>query len=226
MRDPATKSAVFRVILLGTALLLVIGLIVWMQRSDPPAQSVASIAPAPDAAGSWETELIRSATASPTGASRPPRVTHTVRDKRRRDALREAIYEAYGLSAPAPGSPPPLGSSPHAPLGADAGRISPEYIQARIREDFVPLARQCYEAAIDRDAGKAGKLVLSFVIVGDEGTGGIVESAETTKGTTLDDEELVGCLRESMLSLSFVPPENGGSVTVTYPFLFDPADGG
>jgi hypothetical protein len=54
--------------------------------------------------------------------------------------------------------------------------------------------------------------------------GGIVESAEITKGTTLEDEELGYCLRESMLAMSFVPPEHGGSVTVTYPFGFSPGD--
>jgi hypothetical protein len=226
MRDPETKSALLRVSLLAAALVAVIALIVWMPRSPSPPDAGTAGAAVADSGPRWETDLIRSATATPPNATPAPRVTRTVRDRQRRDQLRERIYQAYGLQAPAAGATPPSGGSPHAPLGSDAGRISPEYVQARIREDFVPLAKQCYEAAIERDAGKAGKLVFSFVIVGDDDSGGIVESAETVKGTTLDDEELVTCLRESMLSLSFAPPENGGSVSVTYPFLFDPGDGG
>ena len=36
---------------------------------------------------------------------------------------------------------------------------------------------------------------------------------------------MVECLRESMMSMSFDPPEGGGAVEVTYPFVFVTEDG-
>ncbi len=167
---------------------------------------------------------VTSADAAPDETKPPAR---TLRDKRRRDDIRERIYAAYGRTPPPESAEKPKQGAPlHAPLGPEAGSISPEYVQARIREDFVPMAKECYEAAIERDPSLQGKVVFSFVIVGDESVGGIVESAELTDGSTLKEEELSTCLRESMLSMSFVPPEGGGSVSVTYPFLFSPGDGG
>ena len=111
-----------------------------------------------------------------------------------------------------------------ATFAADAGTLDKAYIQKRIRQDFVPLAKECYEAALERDAKLGGKLVFSFVIVGDEDVGGIVESAEIDPSSTLVEKELVYCMRESLLSLSFEPPKHGGVVTVTYPFVFSPGD--
>lgn len=221
--DGSSRSAVIRVVVLLVALGAVVAMIVWMQRrSAGPDAAVPSAATGSANEQSWEARLIRSAqSAEP---ARP--MQRTVKDKRRRDELRELIYKAYGRTPPSTPARPKQGAAYHAPLGTDAGKISPEYVQQRIREDFVPLAKQCYEAALERDPEVAGKLVLSFVIVGDEDVGGIVESADVDDQSTIKDEDFQLCMRESMLSLSFVAPENGGSVTVTYPFLLHPGDGG
>lgn len=86
------------------------------------------------------------------------------------------------------------------------------------------MAGTCYEAALELDPKLAGRLVLSFVIVGDESVGGIVESVEIDPSTTIAGDELLYCMRESLLSLVFEPPKGGGSVTVTYPFELSPDD--
>ena len=62
------------------------------------------------------------------------------------------------------------------------------------------------------------------MIVGDAKSGGIVDQAKINERTDIADRELATCLRESMLSMVFAPPENNGWVTVTYPFRFSPDD--
>jgi hypothetical protein len=153
--------------------------------------------------------------------------------------VRERIYRALGQTPPAPsGSPgearrpltwpstPARGRAPRVP--GDAGKLDAAYIRSRIQQDFMPLAKECYEAALERAPGLRGKLVFSFVIIGDEAVGGIVESAEIDPSSTLTDAELGYCLRESLLSVSFDPPPESGVVSVTYPFMFSPdgPDGG
>ena len=63
-----------------------------------------------------------------------------------------------------------------------------------------------------------------FSIVGNTELGGVVEKVEVhQEGTTLDDEEFVTCVRESMYTTMFdAPPEGQNSITVTYPFSFAP----
>lgn len=146
-----------------------------------------------------------------------PKRQKLAKDRAERDKLRERIYRSLGQVPPTNSR-----SLPPSTLGREAGTMDPAYIQARIREDFFPLARQCYEAALERDAARAGKLVMSFNIVGDDDVGGIVEAADSTEDSTLTDPELLYCMRESMLSMSFEPPKHGGSVTVVYPFVFSP----
>jgi hypothetical protein len=133
--------------------------------------------------------------------------------------MREKIYRAFGRPPPSPnlrrGVPP--GS---APITAPPQTLDKKYIQDRIREDFVPLAKECYEAALERDESLAGKMIIEFTIVGDGSVGGVVDSANLLEESTLAESELSLCMRESMMSMSFEPPESGGMTTVRYPFVF------
>jgi hypothetical protein len=139
--------------------------------------------------------------------------------RKQRAELREDIYRALGKQPPeATGKAAPARKLPRSsPVPLDK-----KYIQERIREDFVPLAKDCYEALLSKNPTARGKAVFSFVIVGDAETGGIVESAELVDGTTLTDPEFSYCVSESLLSLAFAPPPNDGWVTVTYPIDFSP----
>jgi hypothetical protein len=139
--------------------------------------------------------------------------------RNRRDSLRDDIYRGLGKRPPdvtekAPGKRTLPGSSP-VPLDR-------KYIQERIREDFVPLAKVCYDALLAQKPTARGKVVFSFAIVGDAETGGIVEFVELDDGTTLSDPEFAYCVTESLLSVSFVPPPKDGWVTITYPIDFSP----
>jgi hypothetical protein len=102
------------------------------------------------------------------------------------------------------------------------GRLTSEYIRQRIREDFIPLARSCYESALVAQPELRGKIVIDFAIVGDAQVGGIVDRADLDPGTDIRDPEFLTCMQESMLSMVFEPPDHSGWVTVTYPFEFSP----
>jgi hypothetical protein len=143
------------------------------------------------------------------------------RDRAERDQIRERIYRSLGRTPPS-AAQALKSARAGAPPVADAGKLDAAYIRNRIRQDFMPLAKECYEAALERSPDLRGKLVFSFVIVGDDTVGGIVESAEVDPSSTLTEAELVYCLRESLLSVSFEPPPESGVVTVTYPFIFSP----
>lgn len=220
MTDPPANPKP-KLVLLVLSLVLVVAGILWLQRVDPgKAQKGAALsaltASEDEPATATETEATEEQLKDASVAA-DARATQARRDRAARDALRQRIYRSLGLT-------PPTDSKPLQPsaIAREAGVLEPAYIQARIREDFFPLARECYEAALERDATLAGRLVMSFNIVGDDDVGGIVESAETTEDSTLVDKELLYCMRESMLSMSFEAPANGGTVSVVYPFVFSP----
>jgi hypothetical protein len=153
----------------------------------------------------------------------PRQVEHaagTVVDRKLRDALRARLVpplERQGVERdPHTGLTIPTGSN------GPSHNLSREYLQARIREDFYPLAMACYESALAKRPEQRGKVVVDFMIVGDAKVGGIVDQAKINERTDITDAEFTGCIRESMLSMVFAPPDNDGWVTVTYPFEFSP----
>jgi hypothetical protein len=152
--------------------------------------------------------------------------------RRARDAMREDILAALKRraaaaapsAAPAHARPRPAAKAQEAPE-EPRGHYEPSYIQAVVREDMFPLMRSCYEGALKRNPKVAGKLVLAFDIVGDPEVGGIVEGADFTEESTLKDEEMATCVRESLMTLTFdKPPSGGGRVSVKYPVEFAPGD--
>jgi hypothetical protein len=151
-------------------------------------------------------------------------VSSTTRDRALRDEFRKRIQQALAnaaASGAARSEAPPAGA-PAPSASAESPKLDADYIRQRVREDFVPLAKQCYEAALERAPDAGGKLVLQFTIVGDARVGGLVDSVELGRGTTLEDPKLVECMRESMMSMAFKPPPSGGMVTVVYPFVLSP----
>jgi hypothetical protein len=153
---------------------------------------------------------------SPSGAEK------SREDRAQRDEIRRRIYQAFGEPAPEPPS------APHQATAAEERDIDHDYIVRHIREDFVPMGRQCYGAASEKNPELEGRLVMTLRVVGDEKVGGIVESTEIEDGGTLRDPEMFDCLRNSMESLAMPPPKQGGSFTVKVPMGFShhPPDAG
>jgi len=190
------------------------------RRGQPPsiASKAAPSAPAP-AAASAAGDVAGSSSADRV----PPQAEHaagTVVDRKLRDDVRARIVrplQGQGVEQdPHTGLTVPSGSN------GPSHNLSREYLQQRIREDFYPMAKVCYEGALAKQPELRGQIVIDFVIVGDAKVGGIVDQAKINDRTDVTDVTFLECIRESMLSMVFAPPDNGGWVTVTYPFKFSP----
>ena len=145
-----------------------------------------------------------------------------VLDKAKRDAMREAIYRAWGMTPPDERTDPSTWPQHPTNGGADFGS---EYVRQRIREDYFPLALQCYQRGLTKNPQLAGKIVASFRIVGSKNTGGLIDWVDLVdEETTLDDPDVNECLKQSLYSVTFDAPPNDGVVTVKYPIQFAPDD--
>jgi hypothetical protein len=154
--------------------------------------------------------------AAPTSAAAEATTT-TRRDREQTRRLREQLRTLHRAGGSRSAADPTADEAP-------AGKLDAAYIQTRIREDLVPIAQECYESALEDDPKLGGKLVMNFSIVGDPSVGGVVDEADADPTSEIQQPDLLECMKESMLSLSFPPPEDGGTVSVTYPFVFS-ADG-
>jgi hypothetical protein len=148
-----------------------------------------------------------------------PAAFATIVDRKARDATRTKIQSAFEQKSwvrdPQTGLWIPPGAT-------KAQNLDAAYVRDVIAKDFSSLATRCYASALAKTPGLAGKLIVEFTITGDERVGGVVESAEIDDASDIKDQELRDCFRESMLSMTFKPPEQGGYVTVTYPFVLSP----
>jgi hypothetical protein len=152
-----------------------------------------------------------------------------IKDRAKREAMRELLWRAFGRSPPPATQAQPdtayvLPKEPPPPPEGDGGTIEPKYIQEHVRNEFFDLAKGCYADAIPKLANPRGKVVFWFTIVGDEKIGGIVESVDVLDESTLRDPEMIECMRQSFLSVTFPPPKGGGWVTVGYPIEFSPGE--
>jgi hypothetical protein len=102
--------------------------------------------------------------------------------------------------------------------------LASRFVEERIRSDFVPMARGCYQDLLRRKPEAEGDVVVGFELLGDESVGGVVNSAEIRDASTLRDESLETCLRESFLSVYFDPPPAGVTATINFPFHFAHGD--
>ena len=126
------------------------------------------------------------------------------------------LRKQHGLEPAAEGDPAPSDSG-----AALLPSLDREYIKTAIREQLVPVARECYESALEDDPKLGGKIMLSFEIVGAEDVGGIVEEASVVdEESDLASPFVRECMRESLLGVEFPAPEHGGRVEVHYPFIF------
>lgn len=147
------------------------------------------------------------------------------------DADNPAEADGAGTASEAP-----LGPRPHADDDeAFTGELDREYIQDAIRE-VLPLVGECYELMLDAQTTGAaggiggdgeldaeGRVVLGFVIGGEEEVGGVVIDPEIdTEQSANFGSEFSTCITETLMTLELPAPESGGQVRVTYPFNFRP----
>jgi hypothetical protein len=149
-------------------------------------------------------------------------VSATVINRARRDELRGRLLSP--LQARGVERDPHTGFTLPSRSTGPSHNLTEAYIAARVREDFLPLARSCYQNALLTHPTLRGRVVIDFMIVGDAKVGGIVDQAKIEETSDIADPEFATCVRESMLSMVFEPPDNDGWVSVAYPILFDPDD--
>ena len=86
---------------------------------------------------------------------------------------------------------------------------------ARTVNAHLQEVRACYERALLKEPGLAGKVVLEWTI----SLSGDVATAKT-KSSTLHNSAVESCILQDLKSWRF-PPAKGGLVIVSYPFLFN-----
>jgi hypothetical protein len=172
--------------------------------------------PAPPAA------VTQSRSASGHGTARK---THV--DPARRAELKRLIEaaaaqpEPRGESASA-GRAATTSAAPGAGPVRNAGSVEEyaRFIQDRLRDDFGPMASDCFDELKRAQPDASGTVLMDFKILGRAGLGGLVDSAGVNAESTLRDASFEQCLRSSFLSVYFDPPPGGGEVTMHYPFAF------
>ncbi len=132
------------------------------------------------------------------------------------------------LGPPPPGQDTPSGTgfdspeqgTPIGQIGGDPivhGELDRSLIDQVVKRNMNKI-RYCYQRELVKDPKLAGKLVVKFVIAPD----GTVSSA-TTKSTTMNNSSVESCINSRFMRFQFPEPKNGGSVTVSYPFVFSPS---
>lgn len=107
---------------------------------------------------------------------------------------------------------PPEGAAPETP--ARHGSLSKAVIQETIG-DHIAAVRACYEGALSGWPDLKGRVAVKFVIQPD----GTVHPAAIAS-TELNNRAVECCVLSTMRDWQFPPPQGGGIVVVTYPFVF------
>ncbi len=137
-------------------------------------------------------------------------------ERARREALREQILareqaRRSSASATAPGPASGDREAPTAEAPALLDRIGgrDDLVQL-LQRDLMPLADECIAMATERDPALRGMLALEFEVLADAELGAVIEAVTPAVDSTVTQPELLECMRESSLSLSFPPPPSGG----------------
>ncbi len=77
--------------------------------------------------------------------------------------------------------------------------------------------KNCYERWLQRVPAASGKVMVQFVV----GVDGSIETIKVASGT-ISDSVMTDCLLSRIQKWKFSQPRGGKSVTVNYPFNFDP----
>lgn len=104
------------------------------------------------------------------------------------------------------------------------GALSKSVIQEGVRAVIGDI-QACYEDALERTPRLEGRLIARFEIIGEPDAGGVIDHAEIDDATDpalRAEAELTGCIIESIYTIELPRPENGGRVTVEYPFYLSP----
>ena len=112
------------------------------------------------------------------------------------------------------------GRQSHAPKvtmgqGQITGSLDKEIIRRYVKRHISEIV-SCYEQQLKTKPDLAARLVVTFTIMPD----GTVAKSKATGA----QKELENCIASAFTRIEFPKPAGGGSVEVSYPFNFSPAD--
>ncbi len=90
--------------------------------------------------------------------------------------------------------------------GQPAPVIDGQAFSTHLKNDLLPLVRECRESI---PATTTGRLHVAFEILADPDIGGIVESVEFLETNEVADADMLECIRESALSITFASEATG-----------------
>ncbi|HXN81057.1 MAG TPA: AgmX/PglI C-terminal domain-containing protein [Myxococcales bacterium] len=94
------------------------------------------------------------------------------------------------------------------------GGLSREVIDRIIQRHYNEI-KYCYEKELSRDPSLHGKVTVLFVV---DGAGSVADAL--VQQTTLSSESVEGCIVSHVRRWAFPAPDGGGTVQVTYPYVF------
>ncbi len=97
-----------------------------------------------------------------------------------------------------------------------SGGLTTQEVQAVIRANLNQI-RHCYEQLLQRSPSANGKIKVAFTI----GADGRVSSSNI-QSDTIGDAVMAGCVTGKVARWKFPNPRGGQSVSVNYPFVFNP----
>ena len=97
-----------------------------------------------------------------------------------------------------------------------SGGLNGQDIVLVIRKNLNPI-RHCYDRLLQRSPNSGGKIKVRFVVAQD----GRVSSASVVS-STISDATMKSCVASQVRRWKFPRPRGGSSVTVNYPFAFNP----
>lgn len=139
-------------------------------------------------------------------------------------AARDAAPEKPSSSAPAIDNPTEDEAADRQPGEGIKDRTGGELkkFSAAINDDFIPLAQECYEQALEVDPSLRGMLDMNFGIIADEDIGGLVDTVELGGENELNNPQMTECVRETMLSTIFPSPDESGTRGIRLTISFEP----
>lgn len=135
----------------------------------------------------------------------------------RREALSRALAHARELrlargaqAGPPAGSPQPDDAPAAQPLSLENKTGSNEEWEERQLQTLNQLLGECYDLGRAEDPTLEGKVGLRFTISGEPDVGGLVDDVSfDPEYTTIEQQTLLECMRESVYALELDPPPAG-----------------
>ena len=187
-------------------------------HAESSARAAASAAAAPSATTSVQPVVVRLGPAAEADRSARERAVHDLLAGGPAPSSLEAVDvdpgKAWDPALVDRLAPPMRPPQVRAGIVTVSGGLPPEVVQRIVRQSFGRF-RLCYETALAKKAGLAGRVEVTYRIAGDGSASG-VRATSDFPGPAKE------CIAEAFRGLTYPTPEGGRAVEVTFPLVFEP----